>query len=248
MVQETQSGRCESSSLEWYERLGRPFGPKLDGPSLGHFLGLQLDIRRATFAQDTVHHFDRPLWWNWPFMLFSCDPSLLCLLWNGRHLNWNEPDIFFYKSHPIWPLDGDFCNESGNRFLEEGIIWWLEEETVYNIFGELAVFEVSIFFYGLMPCCVCLRWVPKVVSTRKMTSSGGSASSIYFKSFPPSMMGLSGHVRTLSGPCYKLSIQRPWISKFWFPENILDMPVGERSFRKSEIIQNYGFKSGLKLG
>ena len=78
----------------------------------------------------------------------------------------------------------------------------MEEETVYNIFGELAVFEVSIFFYGLMPCCVCLRWVPKVVSTRKMTSSGGSASSIYFKSFPPSVMGLSGHVLSLSSPCH----------------------------------------------
>ena len=34
----------------------------------------------------------------------------------------------------------------------------------------------------------------------------------------------------------------------FFSENILDIAVGERSFRKSEIIQNYGLKSGLKLG
>ena len=116
-----------------------------------------------------------------------------------------------------------------------------------TFFGELAVFEVSIFFYGLMPCCVCLRWVPKVVSTRKMTSSGGSTSSIYFKSFPPSMMEFSGHVRSLSGPCHKLIIgSHPRNFEIFFSESILGMAVGEKIFRKSEIIQNYGFKSGLK--
>ena len=47
-----------------------------------------------------------------------------------------------------------------------------------TFFGEMAVFEVSIFFYGLMPCCVCLRWVPKVVSTRKPTSEAVQRSQI----------------------------------------------------------------------
>ena len=93
-----------------------------------------------------------------------------------------------------------FVTNRATGFWRKGSFDDWRKKPFITFFGELAVFEVSIFFYGLMPCCVCLRWVPKVVSTRKMTSSGGSASSIYFNSFPPSMMGFIGHVSTLSDP------------------------------------------------
>ena len=114
-----------------------------------------------------------------------------------------------------------------------------------TFFSELAVFEVSIFFYGLMPCCVCLRWVPKVVSTRKMTSSGGSASSIYFKFFPPSMMEFSGHVRSLSGPCHKLIIGSHLRNfEIFFAEDILNMAVVEKIFRKVKLFKIMDSKVG----
>ena len=79
------------------------------------------------------------------------------LKWPSSELKWTETNrtYFFDKSHPIWPLDGSFCNESGNRFLEEGIIWWLEEETVYNIFWWIGCFRgFNIFLWTYAVLCL----------------------------------------------------------------------------------------------
>ena len=132
------------------------------------------------------------------------------LKWPSSELKWTETNrTYFFPNHirsDHWMAH--FVTNRATGFWRKGSFDDWRKKPFITFFGELAVFEVLIFFYGLMPCCVCLRWVPKVVSTRKMTSSGGSASSIYFNSFPPSMMGFIGHVSTLSDPYHNRWLER----------------------------------------